>query len=125
MTRAETPTEGTEQKALFRWAAYQERLYPELKLLHHIPNGGYRTPAEAGKFRAMGVKAGVPDLFLPVARGGFHGLYIELKRVDHGKASALQKGWMEAQRSEGYKAVLCHGWVEASEEIVRYLMRGE
>lgn len=30
----------------------------------HPANGGARSPAEAGRFRAMGVVAGVPDLLL-------------------------------------------------------------
>lgn len=74
------PTESVEQQCLFRWAAFQSGRFPELALLYHVPNGGSRKKAEAGRFRAEGVKAGVPDLCLPVARGGFHGLYIELKR---------------------------------------------
>ena len=34
--------ESLHQQALFTWASYQESIYPELKLLHHIPNGGKR-----------------------------------------------------------------------------------
>ena len=68
------PTESVEQQSLFRWAAYQSGKYPELKLLYHVPNGGSRNKAEAGRFKAEGVKAGVPDLCLPVPRGEFHGL---------------------------------------------------
>lgn len=72
------PTESVEQQCLFRWAAFQSGRFPELALLYHVPNGGSRKKAEAGRFRAEGVKAGVPDLCLPVARGGFHGLYIRV-----------------------------------------------
>ena len=70
------PTESVEQQCLFRWAAFQIGRYPELKLLYHVPNGGSRKKSEAGRFKAEGVKAGVPDLCLPVARGCSHGLYI-------------------------------------------------
>lgn len=63
------PTESVEQISLFRWANYSRGRYPELALLHHIPNGGTRSKSEAGRFRAEGVKAGVPDICLPVARG--------------------------------------------------------
>lgn len=72
------PTEAQEQMTLFSWAAMQSGKYPELNLLYHVPNGGSRHKAEAGRLRAEGVKAGVPDLCLPVARGQYHGLYIEL-----------------------------------------------
>ena len=63
------PTESAEQQCLFRWAVFQSGRFPELALLYHVPNGGSRKKAEAGRFRAEGVKAGVPDLCLPVARG--------------------------------------------------------
>ena len=85
------PTESVEQQCLFRWAAFQSGRFPELALLYHVPNGGSRKKAEAGRFRAEGVKAGVPDLCLPVARGGFHGLYIEPKRQKGSKTSDDQK----------------------------------
>lgn len=79
-----TPSEDVEQAQLFAWAAYASGKYPELALMHHIPNGGKRGKAEAARFKLQGVKAGVPDIFLPCARGGCHGLYIELKRVKGG-----------------------------------------
>ena len=34
------PTEDTEQAHIFAWAAWARGKYPELDLLHHIPNGG-------------------------------------------------------------------------------------
>lgn len=78
--RAPVPTESVEQQLLFRWARFYVSKYSELALLYHIPNGGSRRKSEAGRFKAEGVKAGVPDLFLPAARENFHGLYIEMKR---------------------------------------------
>lgn len=51
------PTEDVEQMCLFRWADAQSGKYPELSLMYHIPNGGKRGKAEAGRFRAMGVKS--------------------------------------------------------------------
>lgn len=120
-TGVTAPSEQVEQINLMRWAEYEKGAHPELKLLLHIPNGGSRTKAEAGRFRAMGVKPGVPDLLLPVARGAYHGLWIELKRADGGKTQAAQRGWIAALRDQGYEAVVCHGWVEASETIMKYL----
>lgn len=86
------PTEAQEQMTLFSWAAMQSGKYPELNLLYHVPNGGSRHKAEAGRLRAEGVKAGVPDLCLPVARGQYHGLYIELKRQRGGRTSGSSIG---------------------------------
>lgn len=55
---------------LFTWAMWQQEGRPELKLLYHVPNGGKRDKRTATALRRQGVKAGVPDLCLPVARGG-------------------------------------------------------
>ena len=66
--------EAEEQAALFRWALLSRGRIPELDLLFHIPNGGSRHPREAANLKRQGVKAGVPDLFLPIARGKYHGL---------------------------------------------------
>lgn len=82
------PTESAEQQCLFRWAAYNRGRWPEMELMYHIPNGGTRSKSEAGRFRAEGVKAGVPDICLPVARGGYHGMYIEMKRRKGGQGIA-------------------------------------
>lgn len=115
------PTEAQEQITLFRWAEMQSGKYPELKLLYHVPNGGSRHKAEAGRLRAEGVKAGVPDLCLPVARGGCHGLYIELKRQRGGRTSDLQTGWLEALMKQGYQVEVCKGWEAAAKTIIQYL----
>lgn len=115
------PSESEEQQCLFRWAAYQNGRFPELALLYHVPNGGSRRKAEAGRFRAEGVKAGVPDLCLPVARGGYHGLYIELKRQKGSKTSEDQKRWLSELAGQGYFAALCKGWEAAAKVITEYL----
>lgn len=115
------PTESVEQQCLFRWAAYQSGKYPELKLLYHVPNGGSRNKAEAGRFKAEGVKAGVPDLCLPVPRGEFHGLYIELKRLRGSRTSEDQILWMEELTKQGYCVALCKGWEAAAKTITNYL----
>ena len=112
--------ESNEQQALFVWAKLMQAQYPELSLLHAIGNGGKRNLIEAVRMKREGVKAGVSDIFLPVARGEFHGLYIELK-VKGGKTSHSQEWWIEETTKQGYLAVVCYGWVEASEVIKRYL----
>lgn len=124
-TRTECPEEEVEQTCLFRWAAYSLGAHPELRLLHAIPNGGKRSKSEAARMKAAGVKAGVPDMFLPVARGGSHGLYIELKRIKGGRVSAEQLAWMEELTREGYTCAVCHGWEEARKVIQSYLKGGE
>lgn len=112
--------ESIEQICLFRWAAYSSGAMSELKLLYHIPNGGKRDIATAKKLKAEGVKAGVPDICLPVARGKYHGLYIELK-VGKNKTTENQDMWLEALNKNGYYTDVCYGWEEASKVITDYL----
>jgi len=119
--RLPVPTEDEEQMQLFRWAELQKAAHPELALLFHIPNGGSRGKAEAGRFRAMGVKAGVPDIFLPAARGAWHGLFVEMKRVRGGRVSPEQRAWLADLEAQGYCAVVCWGWNAARKEIMEYL----
>ena len=65
-------SEATEQERVINWARFYAKDFPELDLLHHIPNGGSRNQLEAANLKRQGVKAGVPDLCLPVARNGKH-----------------------------------------------------
>lgn len=113
--------EASEQRALFEWARLQAGKYPELQYLYHVPNGGRRDAKEAAMLKAEGVRAGVPDLFLPAARGGYHGLYIELKRKKGGKLSREQEQWLAYLNSAGYRALCIHGWENAANEILKYV----
>lgn len=114
--------ESQEQRALFGWADIMVATgkYPELKLLFHIPNGGYRSKTTAARLKREGVKAGVPDLFLPVPRGTFHGLWIELK-AGNNQATDLQREWLNNLDDQGYYAACCNGWIRAHELIEWYL----
>ncbi len=121
------PTEEQEQMKLFAWVDFELRTGrgdPMLCMLFHVPNGGKRGKAEAARFKAQGVKSGVPDLCLPVPRGGYHGLYIELKRLAGGTVSREQKEWIENLRRLGYRAEVCKGWEAAAEVIEGYLKGG-
>ena len=60
--------EGPEQAALMEEIALR---YPDVfELIYHVPNGGHRHKKVAEKLKDQGVKAGIPDLVLPMARGG-------------------------------------------------------
>ena len=115
------PTESAEQIALFRWAAYSAGAYPELAMMYHIPNERKCTPQQGARMKAEGRKSGVPDICLPVARNGYHGLYIELKRTKGGRVSDEQEGWIKGLTRCGYKAVVCRGWESAQKVILDYL----
>lgn len=113
-------SEATEQECLVGWCRLLENRYPELKWLYHIPNGGSRNKAEAARLKEQGVKAGVPDLCLPVARSGFHGLYIEMK-YGKNKTTDNQKEWLAGLAENGYQTAVCYGAEEAQKVIKEYL----
>ena len=115
-------SESEHQIALFEWAGYHLRKYPELNLLYYIPNGGHRYITTARRLKAEGVKSGVPDVCLPIPRGRYHGLYIELK-AGKNKTTKNQDFWLEALDGYGYYTAVCHGWEAATKVIVDYLER--
>lgn len=122
---------------------------PELELMHHIPNGGQRTgkfgsAAAGAKMKAEGVKAGIPDIFLPVPTigrvcAGLHmadgsvkqitvmgvlssGLYIELKKPNEIKStSAAQDAVLAALYKLNYTVMIADHWRTAVQGILRYL----
>lgn len=94
--------EATECRGLIEWRdKVGVRRYPELALLYHIPNGGYRHAWTAHQMRRQGVKPGMPDYHLPVARGQFWSLYIEMKRGDGGLLEPEQSSVHALLRGQG------------------------
>jgi hypothetical protein len=115
------PSEHAEQAALIAWADGHAGRLPELGMIFAIPNGGARHIATARKLRAEGVRAGVPDLMLAVARGAWHALFIELKRTRGGRVAPEQRQWHTALLAAGYDVRVCRGWMEAATAILIYL----
>lgn len=113
--------ESGNQEALFCWADYNMQRMPELEYLHHVPNGGKRDKATAIALKRQGVKAGVPDIVLPVVREGYHGMYIELK-AGKNTTTEKQERWLEHLRQQGYYTAVCYGWQIAAELIEKYLL---
>lgn len=112
--------EGQEQASLMREIQLR---YPEVyELIYHVPNGGHRVKAVAAKLKAQGVKAGIPDLVLPMARGGYFGLYIEFKAtIDPAPVSSSQQACIKRLNDQGYLAVVCRGHFDAMECLRAYL----
>lgn len=114
--------EHDEQVALMYWwsLTHQQHGVPE-RLLFAIPNGGQRNLIVAKKLKAEGVRAGVPDLFLAVPRGRFHGMFVEMKKQKGGRLQDSQCIMLETLAAQGYYATVCHGWAEAGKAIEEYL----
>jgi hypothetical protein len=125
------PLETYEQQNLFGWAAWAEKGHPELKDMYAVPNGAFKSKAMAAKFQREGLKPGVPDIVLPHARGGYHALYIEMKRKRvPGKRVELRVGtrpseeqldWHLRLRAAGNCVFVAYGWEEARDYILAYL----
>lgn len=121
--------EASHQLALFMQLRIEARTRPKFALAYHIPNGGSRGDTarsraiEGGKMKGEGVKAGVPDVHWPIARGGFHSLYIEMKRPSvkpksdkSPRGTSLEQDlWIEALTAEGHCVAVCYSWTEAME----------
>ena len=114
--------EGEEQAELIR--QFRAR-YPAIgDLLIHIPNGGSRKNAfEGWRMKQQGVRAGVSDLFLPVARGRYFGLWLEFKAAPPNNAvvSNSQQVWVDLMREQSYQAEICLGVAAALEVLDAYL----
>jgi hypothetical protein len=133
------PTEHQEQSYVIEWANMRSVTYPELALLFAIPNGtkaAYKRYKSGGKWKSFspegikmkqeGLKPGVPDLFLPVSRFGWHGLFIEMKRVASkgkkgGEVREEQNWWKEKLIEQHYCSVICWGADDAINTISNYL----
>lgn len=113
--------EGLEQAALLKEI---ELRFPEAyELIYHVPNGGHRHKKVAGQLKAQGVKAGIPDLVLTMARGGYFGLYIEFKAtVEPADVSPSQWACIRRLNEQGYLAIVCRGHVDVMDHLRAYLL---
>lgn len=113
--------EDTESQAL--WSRAQ--LVPVLRdCLYHVANGGNRNLREAARLKRMGVRPGVHDYHLPVPRGIYHSLYVELKPDVKGyypNVSTEQIKWRRLMRNMGNAAYIIKGWEKAFDVMQRYL----
>jgi VRR-NUC domain-containing protein len=114
------PLERKSQAAVVDWANWAAGTWPALRLLFAVPNAAKREKKTRGLLLAMGMKAGVPDLLLPVPRDGYIGLAIEMKRIGE-KASDVQMAWIDALEEQGWRAIVCWGAGEAIEALQGYV----
>lgn len=118
-------SEHDEQVALIEWAQSQINIYPELQLLYAVPNQGGAGRAaiiRGQKMKREGMRKGVPDLCLPISRGNFLTLYIEMKDVgSKGRLSPEQTLWVSLLSEAGHNVQVCHGFEEAMNTLINYL----
>lgn len=126
--------ESGHQQLLFRLLKKLTPFEPLLAWVHSVPNGGGKLPkATAGRLIGEGLKSGVFDINLDVARGQHHGLKIEMKvpkvkgipgmtfSTRAGVPSEEQLKWHAFYLEQGYRAEICYGWRAALDVITDYL----
>ncbi len=126
--------EDGEQQTLIEWASLRRLpAHPKVMVSHllfAIPNGGRRGIKEATRFRRMGVKPGVSDLFFAYPCGHYSGLWLEMKkcrkdfRSEREAEKALapeQLDWLVLMEWAGYMAIAAYGAAEAITAIEKYL----
>ena len=115
--------EAQQQAIVVQWARsmamYQPQKYPFLGLLHASLNGVPLTVVQRSIAKGQGQLNGVCDLLLPVARQGYHGLFIEMKSKK-GVLSPDQKEFIKNVVACGYKADVCYSANDAIEVIDGY-----
>lgn len=118
------PSEWTIQASVIKWwnVVCSNFGLPRFALFH-VPNGGRRDPIEAARLKQSGVRAGIPDLALPVSRGRFHGCVIEVKDKD-GRVSPEQKEVLAFFTQQGYDASVHRSAQSIMDRIEAYL-KGE
>ena len=109
-----TRGEEIEQARVVRWSHRPScrEILPDLKWLHHSPNGGKRDAFTGAQMKALGVKAGFPDLILPARAGAFSGLVIEMKSST-GQTSPAQNEWLAHLTAQGWRVEVCRSADEA------------
>lgn len=117
--------EHAEQVALIKWCASHVTEYVGLETIYAVPNA-VSDRKRLGYLIAEGLKGGVSDLVLPIARGQYHALYLELKKRNGGnKGSGKQHSWARAMTHYGNKHVFAWGFKNARQAIIDYYDLGE
>lgn len=102
----------------FRWLGYT---YPRaFKVAHHIANEGKRSIAGGARLKAQGLKAGIPDIHIPIGLKGYHSLYIELK-VPPNKLTDSQVSMKKNLELEGNLCYVCYSLDEAMKVTTDYM----
>ncbi len=113
-------SEHDDQVAVFQQAAMLEDKYPDLWLLYAVPNAGKRTPRMGAYYKAEGLKPGCLDYNLPVARGGYIGLWIEQK-FGKNKPTTNQLEWKRRLEVAGHLVFISRSVGDSMQMLKDYL----
>lgn len=85
-----------------------------------IENDAPKSKTRAAIDKARGLTKGVPDLFLSIPSGKWHGLYLEMK-TDSGRLSKEQISFMDTAEQLGYMARVIRSEKRFHEIVGEYL----
>ena len=112
-------SESREQQTIFEWAYWNKNKYPGIETMYHIVNEGKRSAYNGRRLKKEGMKRGVSDICLPIAKCGYNNLYIELKHGSN-KATDEQLEFINLINSYGGKALVVYEADNAIEVIKAY-----
>jgi hypothetical protein len=116
-------SEHDEQKMLYQWKDMMvaSGYAPELDLLFAIPNEiRSRNKYATVRMKEEGLKRGVIDNFLPVARQGYIGFWIEMK-YGRNYLSEDQRAWAVAMIEQGHRVDVHYTFEAAAISLCDYL----
>jgi hypothetical protein len=108
------------QVEVIKWTRKHAGIFPGVEGIYSVPNGAHVSPQERGRLIREGMKKGVSDLELPVAKGGYFGLYIEMK-CKGGTTSKDQIAFGEFVTNQGYLFKVCWSAEEAIADLIIYM----
>lgn len=114
------PTEHQEQFRVVEYCKWKDIA------VFAVPNAGKRNATIANRFKDEGLSSGVPDLMIPISSSGYHGLFIEMKRISekkkkNGGVSENQREWLRTLQKNGYFAKVAYGADEAIKTVEEYI----
>lgn len=124
MRKPRSDVEHQEQVKLFAWALEKEAAHPSLHWLFAVPNFagrlGQKTAKHGARLKAEGRKPGVLDVWLPLRRGQYVGLVIEMK-AGRNSLTPEQKRWKNHLERQGWLVVVCYRFEDARDCVLGYM----
>jgi len=106
-------SESQIQRAVFQHLRL--RALPDV-VAYHPANGGQRSKAEAGRFRAEGVTPGIPDVALVIGGSAY---FLELKTAK-GRLSPVQVDMHQRLVRARAEVAVAHSLDDAIAQLVRW-----
>lgn len=112
------------QRALFKKWELQARSDERYAAIFAVPNSSRRGAREGARLKAEGMRAGIPDIIVPIPIPKWGILFIEQKRgadprtgKAKGRLSAVQKEWISLLQALGNTVAVSYSF-EETEKLV-------